>query len=148
MHVRGRGQGTSERHRVGVVAVQLADQAGDGAPAGLRLRHRRQLHGDGAFQLNALAAAAGYGFQLSCDPTVFDRARRTMRRALLRDRFATASSGSVGSNGSMVAGYRLETLLLAERDGLDSIFRRRCHRPGDLVVVHGRGRPVVGRGTA
>jgi hypothetical protein len=61
---------------------------------------------------------------------------------------ATASSGSVGSNGSMVAGYRLETLLLAERDGLDSIFRRRCHRPGDLVVVHGRGGPVVGRGTA
>jgi AcrR family transcriptional regulator len=37
---------------------------------------------DVAFQLNALAAAASYGFQLSRDPEVFTRARRSMRRAL------------------------------------------------------------------
>jgi AcrR family transcriptional regulator len=37
---------------------------------------------DVAFQLNALAAAASYGFQLWRDPKVFDRARRSMRGAL------------------------------------------------------------------
>ncbi len=37
---------------------------------------------DVAFQLNALAAAASYGFQLSRGPEVFARARRSMRRAL------------------------------------------------------------------
>lgn len=37
---------------------------------------------DVAFQLNALAAAASYGFHLSRDPEVFARARRSMRRAL------------------------------------------------------------------
>jgi AcrR family transcriptional regulator len=37
---------------------------------------------DVAFQLNALAAAASYGFQLSRDREVFERARRSMRRAL------------------------------------------------------------------
>ena len=37
---------------------------------------------DVAFQLNALAAAASYGFQLSGDPEVFAVARRSMRRAL------------------------------------------------------------------
>lgn len=37
---------------------------------------------DVAFQLNALAAAASYGFQLSRDPEVFRRARRSMRRSL------------------------------------------------------------------
>ena len=37
---------------------------------------------DLAFELNALAAAASYGFQLSRDRNVFDRARRSMRRAL------------------------------------------------------------------
>jgi AcrR family transcriptional regulator len=37
---------------------------------------------DVAFQLNALAAAASYGFHLSRDPQVFARARRSMRRAL------------------------------------------------------------------
>ena len=37
---------------------------------------------DVAFELNALAAAASYGFQLSRDPEVFTRARRSMRRAL------------------------------------------------------------------
>ena len=38
--------------------------------------------GDVAFQLNALAAAASYGFQLWRDPEVFARARRSMRGAL------------------------------------------------------------------
>jgi AcrR family transcriptional regulator len=37
---------------------------------------------DVAFQLNALAAAASYGFQLWRDPEVFTRARRSMRQAL------------------------------------------------------------------
>ena len=37
---------------------------------------------DVAFELNALAAAASYGFQLRRDPQVFARARRSMRRAL------------------------------------------------------------------
>jgi hypothetical protein len=37
---------------------------------------------DVAFELNALAAAASYGFQLTRDPAVFDRARGAMRRAL------------------------------------------------------------------
>ena len=37
---------------------------------------------DVAFQLNALAAAASYGFQLWRDPQVVIRARRSMRRAL------------------------------------------------------------------
>jgi AcrR family transcriptional regulator len=37
---------------------------------------------DVAFQLNALAAAASYGFHLCRDPEVFARARRSMRRAL------------------------------------------------------------------
>lgn len=35
---------------------------------------------DVAFQLNALAAAASYGFQLSRDREVFERARRAMHR--------------------------------------------------------------------
>jgi hypothetical protein len=39
---------------------------------------------DVAFQLNALAAAASYGFQLDRDPQVFARARRSMRRVLVR----------------------------------------------------------------
>jgi AcrR family transcriptional regulator len=39
---------------------------------------------DIGFTLNALAAAASYGFQLSRDPEVFDRARRSMRRTLGR----------------------------------------------------------------
>jgi len=37
---------------------------------------------DVAFQLNALAAAASYGFQLWRDPKVFDRARRSIRAVL------------------------------------------------------------------
>ena len=37
---------------------------------------------DVAFELNALAAAASYGFQLWRDPAVFERSRRSMRRVL------------------------------------------------------------------
>ena len=37
---------------------------------------------DVAFQLNALAAAASYGYQLWRDPEVIERARRSMRRVL------------------------------------------------------------------
>jgi AcrR family transcriptional regulator len=37
---------------------------------------------DVAFQLNALAAAASYGFQLRRDPEAFARARRSMRHVL------------------------------------------------------------------
>jgi AcrR family transcriptional regulator len=39
---------------------------------------------DVAFQLNALAAAASYGFQLTHDPETFERARRSMRSVLGR----------------------------------------------------------------
>jgi AcrR family transcriptional regulator len=39
---------------------------------------------DVAFELNALAAAASYGFQLWRDPELIERARRSMRRALGR----------------------------------------------------------------
>ena len=38
---------------------------------------------DVAFALNAMAAAASYGFQLQRDRKVFERARRSMRRLLL-----------------------------------------------------------------
>lgn len=38
--------------------------------------------GDIAFELNALAAAGSYGFQLNRDPEAFERARRSMRRVL------------------------------------------------------------------
>jgi len=38
--------------------------------------------GDVAFQLNALAAGASYGFHLWGDPEIIERARRSMRRAL------------------------------------------------------------------
>jgi len=54
--------------------VALAIEDGD-LPAGTE-------PADVAFQLNALAAAASYGFQLSRDPEVFMRARRSMRRSL------------------------------------------------------------------
>jgi AcrR family transcriptional regulator len=40
------------------------------------------IPGDIAFQLNAMAAAASYGFQLWRDSAVFERARRSMRRVL------------------------------------------------------------------
>jgi AcrR family transcriptional regulator len=54
--------------------VALAVEAGE-LPSGYE-------PADVAFQLNALAAAASYGFQLSRDSEVFARARRSMRRAL------------------------------------------------------------------
>lgn len=54
--------------------VALAVDAGD-LPAGTE-------PADVAFQLNALASAASYGFQLSRDPEVLRRARRSMRRTL------------------------------------------------------------------
>jgi AcrR family transcriptional regulator len=52
------------------LAVEAGELPGDTEPA------------DVAFQLNALAAAASYGFQLTRDPEVFERARRSMRRVL------------------------------------------------------------------
>jgi AcrR family transcriptional regulator len=52
------------------LAVEAGELPGDTEPADL------------AFELNALAAAASYGFQLTRDPEVFERARRSMRRAL------------------------------------------------------------------
>jgi AcrR family transcriptional regulator len=56
--------------REATVAIEAGDLPGDTDPA------------DVAFQLNALAAAASYGFQLWRDPEVFARARRSMRRVL------------------------------------------------------------------
>jgi hypothetical protein len=56
--------------REATVAVEAGDLPPDTDPA------------DVAFQLNALAAAASYGFHLSRDPEVIERARRSMRRAL------------------------------------------------------------------
>jgi AcrR family transcriptional regulator len=56
--------------REAAVAIEAGDLPGDTDPA------------DVAFQLNALAAAASYGFQLWRDPAVFARARRSMRRVL------------------------------------------------------------------
>ena len=58
--------------REAVVAIEAGELPADTDPADL------------AFELNALAAAASYGFQLSRDRSVFDRARRSMRRALGR----------------------------------------------------------------
>jgi AcrR family transcriptional regulator len=52
------------------VAIDVGDLPADTDPA------------DVAFQLNALAAAASYGFQLWRDPEVFARARRSMRGLL------------------------------------------------------------------
>jgi AcrR family transcriptional regulator len=52
------------------VAIDAGDLPADIDPA------------DVAFELNALAAAASYGFQLWRDPAVFERARRSMRRLL------------------------------------------------------------------
>ena len=52
------------------IAVDAGELPGDTEPA------------DVAFQLNALAAAASYGFKLNRDPEAFARARRSMRRVL------------------------------------------------------------------
>ncbi len=51
-------------------AIEAGDLPADAEPAEL------------AFELNALAAAASYGYHLWRDPEVFERARRSMRRAL------------------------------------------------------------------
>jgi AcrR family transcriptional regulator len=53
--------------------------------------------GDIAFQLNAIASAASYGFQLWRDRTVFNRARRSMRRVLL-DPSAPPPNDSAGGS--------------------------------------------------
>lgn len=52
------------------VAIEAGELPADLEPADL------------AFELNAIAAAASYGFQLWRDPAIFERARRSMRRAL------------------------------------------------------------------
>jgi AcrR family transcriptional regulator len=56
--------------REAVIAIEAGDLPPGTDPA------------DVAFELNALAAAASYGFQLWRDPEVFSRARRSMRRVL------------------------------------------------------------------
>jgi AcrR family transcriptional regulator len=56
--------------REAAIAIDAGDLPADADPA------------DVAFELNALAAAASYGFQLWRDPEVFSRARRSMRRVL------------------------------------------------------------------
>jgi AcrR family transcriptional regulator len=56
--------------REAAAAVEAGDLPADTDPA------------DVAFELNALAAGASYGFQLWRDPEVLDRARRSMRRLL------------------------------------------------------------------
>jgi AcrR family transcriptional regulator len=56
--------------REAATAIEAGDLPADADPA------------DVAFELNALAAAASYGFQLWRDPDVFERARRSMRRVL------------------------------------------------------------------
>ena len=68
----GRWLGVLEREAA--VAVEAGDLPADTDP------------GDVAFQLNSLAAAASYGFQLWRDPEIFARARRSMRRVLGADR--------------------------------------------------------------
>ncbi len=64
------------KHWLGVLERQAATavEAGD-LPA-------ETNPADVAFELNALAAGASYGFQLWRDPEVLDRARRSMRRLL------------------------------------------------------------------
>ena len=56
--------------REAAVAIEAGDLPEDTDPA------------DVAFELNSLAAAASYGFQLWRDPAVIARARRSMRRVL------------------------------------------------------------------
>jgi AcrR family transcriptional regulator len=72
---------------------------------------------DVAFQLNALAAAASYGFQLSRDPEVFARARRSMRRTLGAD--MNPSDGGATADPGRPAGAR------------HRVRRRRDHRRGE-----------------
>jgi AcrR family transcriptional regulator len=72
---------------------------------------------DVAFQLNALAAAASYGFQLSRDPEVFARARRSMRRTLGAD--MNPGDGGATADPGRPAGAR------------HRVRRRRDHRRGE-----------------
>jgi AcrR family transcriptional regulator len=72
---------------------------------------------DVAFQLNALAAAASYGFQLWRDPEVLARARRSMHRALRAD--MTTRDGGATSDPGRPAGAR------------HRVRRRRDHRRGE-----------------
>ncbi len=72
---------------LGVLAREVAAARRRGrAPARIR------SPADTAFQLNALASAASYGFQLSRDREVFARARRSMRRALAAAPEATGAN--------------------------------------------------------
>jgi AcrR family transcriptional regulator len=71
---------------------------------------------DVAFQLNALAAAASYGFQLSREPEIFARARRSMRRTLGAD--MNPSDGGATADPGRPAGAR------------HRVRRRRDHRRG------------------
>jgi AcrR family transcriptional regulator len=64
------GQWLRVLEREAATAIEAGDLAPETDPA------------DVAFELNALAAAASYGFQLWRDPVAFERARRSMRRLL------------------------------------------------------------------
>jgi AcrR family transcriptional regulator len=73
---------SSMKHWLGVLEREVGVAVGEGElPADTE-------PAEVAFELNALAAAASYGFQLSRDPETFTRARRLMRRALGQDRRA------------------------------------------------------------
>jgi AcrR family transcriptional regulator len=74
--------------REAAVAIDAGDLPRDTDPA------------DIAFQLNALAAAASYGFQLKRDPKVFDRARRSMRSVLGSDMNAPDGAGRSARGGT------------------------------------------------
>ncbi len=71
---------------------------------------------DLAFELNALAAAGSYGFQLWRDPELFDRALRSMRRALGADMNPGNGGANADSGGAAGARHR--------------VHRRRGHRRG------------------
>jgi len=71
---------------------------------------------DLAFELNALAAAGSYGFQLWRDPELFERARRSMRRALGAD--MNPRDGGTDADPGRPAGAG------------HSVRRRRDHRRG------------------
>jgi AcrR family transcriptional regulator len=62
---------------------------------------------DIAFELNALAAAASYGFQLNRDPEAFGRARRSMRRALGADMNAGDAGADASPGRPAGAGHRV-----------------------------------------
>ena len=71
---------------------------------------------DIAFELNALAAAASYGYQLWRDPDVLARARRSMRRVLGAD--MNAGDGGTDADPGRPPGAR------------HRVRRRRDHRRG------------------